>query len=894
MASSVAESELKRLIQVAHHKFSLLPAEVGSEGDIKTLLDLPVLSALLFSPFTDSLNFHPNGETIVMSFGREAEHALVGLLWTLRSRLLPNSRLSLIFAGDPNQRTLEKNQYLLPLLTAIWPNELKISFVTSRSTDTSANQFISDQIGQAHIILVSNNDSTEDSNDGQNFTKIFTSQSESAQVAVLGTAPTEHDLHQKLRDLTSDLTLQFAVHETSIEAPQLGDASSSRQFGHLQILVRPGVSATPSDSPKTRDLSLTQEAALEACQDFLSSADQKVMIITGQAGTGKTEMISEVVRLTQSVGRQVVLLAPTGQAARRLAARTRHSATTIHASIFERSISKLNGEEDPPQELFVLRKHEYDKPEIVFIIDESSFISDQKLSEENLKNAELIFGSSNLLQDILTFTTFERCQVIFVGDQYQLPPINFENAPALLPRTYEDLGFKVVHVNLVEMHRRSEDSPITKLGVDLVDQIKDHDLHLRLELEHNPHGGVSILPQPTLEQTEYDRIYQGNGAIVAWRHRTIAQWNERVRESQGLDPEIPQPGDLLILNQPLLEPFLPNGEDIRVVQCSGQIENITEQIRKEDASVPFTVQLVRAVVAAKIDDGSDLTIETFLVLNACLSLNQETRLNIRRVLWIDFVKRAFRIGLRPGNPQFIEMYSKDSKVHALRASYAYARTIHKSQGGEWLSVIADLSGVRGNSSLNRRLAYTAVTRARKSLLVHNWPFGNQSIDINSVGHIFQQFLETHANQQFQVRPIQDGLQIRSTDSDIIINLFRSKGRLGSIVLQTAPEASRPLIVELLRQCELEVRTTLYPVIEPSLERVIVSLDQHFTELGFEFYSWTPAQYQVSLCIAREHDELEITYFHKADGTRGKPVSIKPSGGLTLQVEIVHAIEEFWK
>jgi hypothetical protein len=240
------------------------------------------------------------------------------------------------------------------------------------------------------------------------------------------------------------------------------------------------------------------------------------------------------------------------------------------------------------------------------------------------------------------------------------------------------------------------------------------------------------------------------------------------------------------------------------------------------------------------------------------------------------------------------MYSKDSKVHALRASYAYARTIHKSQGGEWLSVIADLSGVRGNSSLNRRLAYTAVTRARKSLLVHNWPFGNQSIDINSVGHIFQQFLETHANQQFQVRPIQDGLQIRSTNSDIIINIFRSKGRLGSIVLQTAPEASRPLIVELLRQCELEVRTTLYPVIEPSLERVIVSLDQHFTELGFEFYSWTPAQYQVSLCIAREHDELEITYFHKADGTRGKPVSIKPSGGLTLQVEIVHAIEEFWK
>ena len=37
MDSLVAESELKGLIQVAHHKFSLLPAETGPEEEIKTL-----------------------------------------------------------------------------------------------------------------------------------------------------------------------------------------------------------------------------------------------------------------------------------------------------------------------------------------------------------------------------------------------------------------------------------------------------------------------------------------------------------------------------------------------------------------------------------------------------------------------------------------------------------------------------------------------------------------------------------------------------------------------------------------------------------------------------------------------------------------------------------------
>ena len=647
------------------------------------------------------------------------------------------------------------------------------------------------------------------------------------------------------------------------------------------------------EPPQPRELSQSQLKVLGDCREFLSSTDQKVMIITGQAGTGKTEMISEIVRLTDSLNRQVQLLAPTGQAAQRLADRTSHSATTIHSAIFERSISKLNGEDDPPQELFVLRKHEYELTKVVFIIDESSFISNQTLSEESLKNAELIFGSGNLLLDILAYTTADRCQVIFVGDQYQLPPIDFESAPALIPKTFEELGYSVVNANLEEMQRRSEDSPITKIGVDLVDQIQSGDLHLPLEIQHDPTGGVSILAQPIVEQSEYDRIYEGHGVIVAWRHRTIAQWNRRVRDSQGLNPNTPQSGDILILNQPLLEPFLPNGEEIHVIECSDKIESITEDIRKGDISIPYAVHLVRARILARVNNMDDFPIDIYIVLNACLSLDQETRLNITRVLWIDFVKRANRNNCRPGDPGFLEMYKADPQVHALRASYAYARTIHKSQGGEWQMVIADLSGVRGHSSLNKRLAYTAVTRARKSLLLHNWPFDNQSIDINSIGQIFQQHLEAKANQHFDVRPIQDGIQLRGQIGDVIINIFQSKGRLGSVLVQTAPEETRLRFTELLRECEIEVRASLYPVTEPSLEQIMSNLDQYFTALGFDFYCWTPAQYQVILCVTRDDGEIELTYFHKADGTRGKPVSIKPSGGFTSQAEIVHAIEEFW-
>ena len=82
----------------------------------------------------------------------------------------------------------------------------------------------------------------------------------------------------------------------------------------------PGSSAT-STSP-------TEQAAAVA-----AALKDKVLIITGGPGTGKTTIVSCILDLYQGLGARVLLMAPTGRAAKRLSETTGMTATTIHRAL---------------------------------------------------------------------------------------------------------------------------------------------------------------------------------------------------------------------------------------------------------------------------------------------------------------------------------------------------------------------------------------------------------------------------------------------------------------------------------------------------------------------------------------------------------------------------------
>jgi len=60
------------------------------------------------------------------------------------------------------------------------------------------------------------------------------------------------------------------------------------------------------------------------------AARSKVMVLTGQPGTGKTTIINAILKIFHAVGAKILLAAPTGRAAKRMSEATGYEAKTIH------------------------------------------------------------------------------------------------------------------------------------------------------------------------------------------------------------------------------------------------------------------------------------------------------------------------------------------------------------------------------------------------------------------------------------------------------------------------------------------------------------------------------------------------------------------------------------
>jgi len=72
------------------------------------------------------------------------------------------------------------------------------------------------------------------------------------------------------------------------------------------------------------------EFAAKQIEAIQSAASEKVMVITGGPGTGKTTIINAVIRIYRELGARILLAAPTGRASKRMSEATGYPARTIH------------------------------------------------------------------------------------------------------------------------------------------------------------------------------------------------------------------------------------------------------------------------------------------------------------------------------------------------------------------------------------------------------------------------------------------------------------------------------------------------------------------------------------------------------------------------------------
>ena len=279
-----------------------------------------------------------------------------------------------------------------------------------------------------------------------------------------------------------------------------------------------------------------QEKAIFMLSDFLLSRERdSVFLLKGYAGTGKTSLLAALVRTMQQLSQRVMLLAPTGRAAKVLSSYAGAPAYTIHRKIYrQKSITDM----DIFQNDVNLQK------DTLFIVDEASMIA-------NDAHDNTVFGSGRLLDDLMHYVySCEGCRLVLVGDTAQLPPVGEEESPALSRTMLEGYGMVVMELQLTQVVRQLEESGILWNATMLRSLIQNDEMFEFPKLKGKSFPDIKALPgNELIEALEQSyRNHGTDGTIVVTRSNKRANiYNNGIRTRILDHEEELSSGDLIMV-----------------------------------------------------------------------------------------------------------------------------------------------------------------------------------------------------------------------------------------------------------------------------------------------------------------------------------------------------------
>ncbi len=449
--------------------------------------------------------------------------------------------------------------------------------------------------------------------------------------------------------------------------------------------------------PPTND----QSIVIEKLGGFIvSERNDQVLLIRGYAGTGKTTVIAALVNVLKKMNQQVVLLAPTGRAAKVLAQYSDTTATTIHKKIYRQ---KSGSDYNVGFELNVnLHKN------AIFVIDEASMIGDHSV-ENNF------FGSGNLLGDLIEFVNNGfKCKIILSGDVAQLPPVGTILSPALKEQEIEKYGKSVIVTVLRDVIRQTENSGILLNATNIRAKLANKDYSPPFFCLKNHSDVQSVNGSEFVEQIEsaYNKFGRDQVSVITRTNKSALIYNMGIRQSVlWHDDELVSGEMLMVVRNNYFwtsdneeQKFIANGDII-------QLKRIRKIIEK------YGFRFADATIA--LLDSKDIELDVVILLDTLHSsaadITDEQSANLYSAVeseYADIKNRRKRFQEIRKNPYF----------NALRVKYAYAITCHKAQGGQWDAVFVD-QGYFTDEMLNLeylRWLYTAVTRAKSQLFLVNF------------------------------------------------------------------------------------------------------------------------------------------------------------------------------
>lgn len=446
------------------------------------------------------------------------------------------------------------------------------------------------------------------------------------------------------------------------------------------------------------NLNKNQELALDYIISFIENKkNNNIFLLKGYAGTGKTFIISNIVKNLWKVKKSVVLLAPTGRSAKVISSYCNKEAYTVHKEIFYTK-NNFSGSLE-----FTLKINKHKNT--LFVIDEASMISTNR-------NDGVGLFSQSLLDNIVKYVySGFKCKLLIIGDTAQLPPVKSEISYALdsefLENEYEK---EVISVELTDVIRQQKESGILSYATSIRNKLENNYFD-DISFDFNPFKDIINVEDGehlmNLIQDSYNKYGVEETAIIVRSNKRANLYNKAIRDKILTNENLINVGDLLMviknnyfwLNNKKDIGFIANGDIIKIEEIF-EIKNI----------YGFKFAEVRI---SMVDYPKIRPFETVLILDSLYINSPALDFNTMNKLYQEVLKDYMNVKTKYKRHLAVK---NNSFFNALQVKFAYSFTCHKSQGGQWSSIFLEFPYLpNGMDKDFFRWLYTAITRSKNKL-----------------------------------------------------------------------------------------------------------------------------------------------------------------------------------
>jgi len=431
-----------------------------------------------------------------------------------------------------------------------------------------------------------------------------------------------------------------------------------------------------------------QKEFIELFSSFMMKRESyKTFLLKGYAGTGKTTLVSALVKACKELNIPVILLAPTGRAAKVLGNYSSAPASTIHRAIYHKKSMDISSN-------FVLGFNKISNA--LFVVDEASMIN---------TSSESFFGTGDLLSDLVeyVFSGAPNTKLLLLGDDAQLPPVFQDISPALDVKKLESMGLDVTSHTLKEVLRQSEESGILVNATHIRKNIETpQELKLECFTDVKRVDGTNFVE---CIENSFTTVGMEETLVVTRSNKMASLYANGIRNRILSKEGMLSNGDkLMVLKNNY---FFGNDYGLELIANGDMAEIIRMGKTKELYGMNF-----RDMTLYFSDYSYEIDVTILEESLTCVTPAELQELNSKlfKAVEEDYAH------IKSKRERYKKM-REDKYLNALQVKLAYAITCHKAQGGQWKHIYVDMGRINKEEidvSFMRWL-YTAVTRATERL-----------------------------------------------------------------------------------------------------------------------------------------------------------------------------------